>query len=51
MTPAPQMLPQQPEGPADPVPAHEALLREIAEDARREPERYLADSLVPNGGE
>ncbi|EYF00995.1 hypothetical protein [Chondromyces apiculatus] len=30
---------------------HDALLREIAKDARQEPERYLQDSIVPEGGE
>jgi len=34
-----------------PLPQHETLLREIAEDARREPERFLADARVPEGGE
>jgi hypothetical protein len=29
----------------------EAILREIAEDARREPERFLQESRVPEGGE
>ena len=51
MTPEKQILPQRPAGPSAPLPEHEALLREIAEDARREPERYLADSVVPKGGE
>ena len=31
--------------------AHDAVLREIAEDARVAPERYLQDSIVPEGGE
>ncbi len=52
---APGMTPaeQTPElEPADlPESPHAALLREIAADARREPERYLADSIVPRGGE
>jgi hypothetical protein len=55
MTPATQNPQQQPEGHADPSSEpesqHDLLLREIAEDARREPERYLADSVVPRGGE
>lgn len=31
--------------------AHDAVLREIAEDAKVAPERYLQDSIVPEGGE
>lgn len=34
-----------------PLADHDALLRAIAEDARREPERFLKDSIVPKGGE
>lgn len=30
---------------------YEALIREIAEDACVEPERYLRDTIVPEGGE
>jgi transposase len=33
------------------TPEHDALIREVAEDARREPERFLADSIVREGGE
>jgi hypothetical protein len=29
----------------------EAILRDIADDARREPERFLEESRVPEGGE
>ena len=52
MMPAAQNPQQQ--QPADPeAPSHEAeaLLREIAADAGHEPERYLAGSIVPKGGE
>lgn len=31
--------------------AHDALIREIAEDARISPESYLRDTIVPEGGE
>ncbi|AKT43694.1 hypothetical protein [Chondromyces crocatus] len=37
--------------PSDREALHEALLREIADDARIAPERYLQDSIVPEGGE
>lgn len=33
------------------TPEHDALIRDVAEDARREPERFLKDSVVPEGGE
>jgi hypothetical protein len=33
------------------APDHAALLERVAADARREPERYLEDSVVPEGGE
>jgi len=33
------------------APEHDALLAAIAADARLEPERYLEDSIVPEGGE
>jgi hypothetical protein len=35
----------------EPTPEHDALIRDVAEDARREPERFLKDSVVPEGGE
>jgi hypothetical protein len=31
--------------------AHDALIREIADDARVSPECYLRDTIVPEGGE
>jgi hypothetical protein len=34
-----------------PIPEIERVLEEIADDARREPERYLEESRVPEGGE
>ena len=47
-----QKMPQERSAhPETPLPEHEALLREIAEDAQHEPERFLADSVVPKGGE
>lgn len=33
------------------TPEHDALIREVAEDARQEPERFLQDSIVKEGGE
>jgi hypothetical protein len=50
MTPQKQPRPE----PADrsaPSPKTDALLREIAEDALHEPERFLQESRVPAGGE
>jgi hypothetical protein len=41
----------QPAGRPERTPDHDALMREIAADARTEPERYLAESIVPEGGE
>ena len=47
-----QQQPADPEAPRPEAEAQaEALLREIAADAGHEPERYLADSIVPKGGE
>jgi hypothetical protein len=35
----------------DRLAAHDALIRDIAADARIEPERYLKETIVPEGGE
>jgi hypothetical protein len=35
----------------DRLEAHDALIRDVAEDARTEPERYLKETIVPEGGE
>jgi hypothetical protein len=43
-----------PTTPGDVEPAaatHRALLADVAADARREPERYLDETRVPEGGE
>jgi len=37
--------------PSDDASEHEALLRDVAADARVEPQRFLDDSRVPEGGE
>jgi hypothetical protein len=51
MSPAQTPLPEPSEGRESLETQREAILRDIAEDARREPERYLGDSRVPEGGE
>lgn len=55
MQPAIKLIPRQDTGEDTearaPLPDHDALLRDIAADARREPERFLKDSVVPKGGE
>ena len=40
-----------PSVPEHEVVEHEALLEDVAADARREPQRFLDDSRVPEGGE
>ena len=51
MTPATQPRSEPLDDRGSPDLVRDALLREIAEDARREPERFLDDSRVPEGGE
>jgi hypothetical protein len=51
MSPVQQQAPEPVSDRGSPQPQLDALLRDIAEDARREPERFLDDSRVPEGGE
>jgi hypothetical protein len=51
MEPAKQLAPEADARPNEEVSEHEALLRDVAADARREPQRFLDDSRVPEGGE
>ena len=39
------------EAPQEERSEHEALLHDVAADARRQPQRFLDDSRVPEGGE
>jgi hypothetical protein len=51
MSPVKQPLPEPIDDRSAPDAQREAVLRDIAEDARREPERFLEESRVPEGGE